>query len=285
MSKLPDFIVIGAGKCGTTSLFDYLNQHPQIYLCPQKETYFFVPEAIRSKFKPWGAITNIDEYKSLFADTPISKVVGEISTTYYKYEDSANIIHAAIPNVKIIAILRDPANRAFSDYQMHFRKGNETEKFTNLITPDNRFIKPGFYYSELMPYFRVFEPSKIKILFFDDLCKNPSQFLQDLFNFLQIDTQFVPNTSIKGREGGLPKNQALNLLLTKKNLLRSFIAGVLKLFLPENVRQKMRSNLIKHNIEQAKLSTEVRKQLIAIYRNDIIKLQELTQRDLSAWLQ
>jgi hypothetical protein len=83
----------------------------------------------------------------------------------------------------------------------------------------------------------------------------------------------------------LPKNQALNLLLTKKNLLRSFIAGVLKLFLPENVRQKMRSNLIKHNIEQAKLSTEVRKQLIAIYRNDIIKLQELTQRDLSAWLQ
>jgi hypothetical protein len=285
MTKLPDFILIGAGKCGTTSLFNYLNQHPQIDLCPQKETYFFLPESVRTKFKPWGAITDVEEYKALFANAPIDRVVGEISTTYYKHGDSAKIIHDTLPNVKIIAILRDPANRAFSDYQMHFRKGNETQDFSALITPDNRFVKPGFYYSELIPYFEIFEATKIKILFFDDLTQHPVKFIQDLFAFLEIDAEFMPDISSKAREGGLPKNQSLNLLLTQKNYLRTLVATVLKLFLPLTLRQKIRSNLIKNNIEEATLSTKVRKQLIEIYRSDILKLQELTGRDLSAWLE
>ena len=284
MSKLPNFIIIGAGKCGTTSLYNYLNQHPQVYLCPHKEVYFFVPEPTRLKFKPWGAVTDFDDYANLFKDASKDSVIGEISTTYYRHAEAAKQIHQTLPDVKIIAILRDPANRAFSDYQMHFRKGNEKEDFSTLIYPENRFIKPGFYYSELIPYFEVFRREQIKILLFADLVKNSTTFIEDLFEFIEVNPQFTPNTNTKSREGGLPKNKALNILLTKPNPFRKVSASVLSLFVPLSLRQKIRSNLVKQNIKSVKLSPRLRQQLIEIYRDDILKLQGLIDRDLSFWL-
>lgn len=284
MSKLPNFIIIGAGKCGTTSLHNYLNQHQNIYLCPQKETYFFVPEPIRSKFKPWGAIANFDNYTNLFKDASQDSVIGEISTTYYRHPEAAKQIRQTLPKVKIIAILRDPANRAFSDYQMHFRKGNETRDFSAIISSENRFIKPGFYYSELIPYFEVFPREQIKILLFTDLVKTPTSFIEDVFKFIEVDPTFRPDTSKKSRSGGLPKNKTLNNLLTKPNLFRKIIASLLGIFIPPYIRQNIRSSLVKQNIQQTKLSPDVRQQLIEIYRDDILKLQELIERDLSNWL-
>ena len=285
MSKLPNFIIIGAGKCGTTSLYNYLDRHPQVYLCPHKETYFFVPEPTRSKLQPWGAITDFDDYANLFKDASNDSVVGEISTTYYRHAETAKQIYQILPQVKIVAILRDPANRAFSDYQMHFRRGNEKADFSQLIAPENRFIKPGFYYSELIPYFEVFQPEQIKILLFADLVKNPTTFIEDLFEFIEVDPTFNPDTSVKSREGGLPKNQTLNMLLTKPNPFRKLAASVLGLFIPLSLRQKIRSSLVKQNIKPVKLSPKLRQQLIEIYRHDILKLQKLIDRDLSAWLQ
>lgn len=284
MSKLPDFIIIGAGKCGTTSLYDYFSQHPEVYLCPKKETYFFVNEPVRSKLKPWGAITDIEDYASLFKDAPSDKVVGEISTTYYMYPDAAKLIGDRLPNVKIIAILRNPADRAFSDYQMHVRNGNEKLDFSRVITNKDKYIKQGFYYRELMPFYQVFSESNIKILLFDDLCQDPNNFMRDLYKFIGIDPDFNTDTARKSREGGMPKNKAINTVLTKKNPIRNSIASVLKLFMPLETRQKIRSKLIKNNIYKAKLSPEDKKELIEIYRSDVIQLQGLIKRDLSDWL-
>jgi hypothetical protein len=286
MNKLPDFIVIGAGKCGTTSLFSYLQNHPQIYLCPKKETYFFLSEPNRSKLKPWGAITDFNEYRSLFENAPENTIVGEISTTYYAHLASAQQIQAILPDVKIIAILRDPADRAFSDYQMHFNLGNEKADFADLIIPENRYIKSGFYYRELMPFYQTFPVDHIKILFFDDLCRDPIAFMQDLCRFVGADPEFVSqiDTSKKAREGGLPKNNRLHQLLSQKNPLRSIASSVLKLFVPLEARQKIRSNLIKNNTYKAKLSEAERKKAIKIYREDIIQLQGLIGKDLSSWL-
>jgi uncharacterized protein YozE (UPF0346 family) len=211
-------------------------------------------------------------------------VVGEISTTYYAYPDSAKLIYDLIPQVKIIAILRNPADRAFSDYQMHVRNGDEKQDFASLIVPNNRYIKPGFYYDELTPYFELFDKKQIKITLFDDLCKDTNRFVQDLFEFVGVDNSFIPNTETKSREGGLPKNQSFNILLTKPNPLRNSIAATLKWFMPLQARQKIRSNLIRKNTYKANLSPEERKQLVEIYRSDILKLQDAIGRDLSTWL-
>ncbi|MGF1541556.1 MAG: sulfotransferase [Pleurocapsa sp.] len=284
MNKFPDFIIIGAGKCGTTSIYNYLDQHPQIALCPAKETYFFVPEPVRSKLKPWGAITEIEDYSNLFKGVASDCVVGEISTTYYQYAESAKLISQTLPQTKIIAILRNPATRAFSDYQMHYRKGNEQQDFQEILSPDNRFIKPGFYYAELVPFFEVFDRQQIKIFLFEDLIENPQKMMIELFDFIQVDAKFIPDVSKKSRTGGMPKNQQLNLLLTKDNPLRSVAAAILKIFIPLDLRQKIRSSLIDKNIKTTKLTLESQKILIEIYREDILKLQNIIDRDLSHWL-
>jgi len=285
MNGLPDFIIIGAGKCGTTSLHNYLNQHPQVYICPKKETFFFLEEAQRNKFKHWGAVTSLAEYRDLFKDAPPNHVVGEISTNYYAYPGSAKLIHDLLPTVKLIAILREPAERAFSGYQMRVRAGHEKMDFESLISEDNCYIKRGFYYSELQPFLSVFDRDRIKIVLFDDLCQNAVGFMQDLFRYIEVDDRFVPDMSKRGREGGLPKNQTWNSLLRKPNPLRTSVAAVLKLFMPLEMRQKIRANLLNQNIYKAKLSPETRKRLIDIYRSDILQLQDLIERDLSAWLE
>ena len=284
MSRLPIFIIIGAGKCGTTSLHNYLNEHPQIYICPQKETFFFLDEVVQAKHQPWGAVTDFSDYLALFADAPENSVIGEISTNYYAHPESAQLIYNLIPEVKIIAILRDPAARAFSSYQMHVRQGAETKEFDELIEPDIKYIKRGFYYSQLLPFFQCFKPEQIKILLYDDLCKNPHSFIRDLFQYIEVDPNFIPNMSKKVREGGLPKNKALHKMVTQKNIVRTFVASMLKLFMPLELRQKIRSNLVKDNTYKAKLSGDSRKKLIEIYRDDILQLQDLIQRDLSGWL-
>lgn len=286
MKQLPDFIIIGAGKCGTTSLYDYLDRHPQVYICPQKETYYFVPEPVRSKLKRWGAIADPEAYYSLFKDAPADSVIGEISTNYHAYSQSARLIHQELPEVKIIAILRNPADRAFSNYQMFIRNGNEKKDFATIIQErNNQYIKRGFYYSQLLPFYQIFPAEKIKILLFDDLCSQPVDFIQNLFEFIGVAKNFVPDMNKKKREGGLPKNSTVNTLLTKNNPLRTTAASILRFFLPLEKRQNLRSKLVKQNTYKAKLSQTEREQLIAIYQDDIVKLEQLIERDLSSWRQ
>lgn len=284
MNRFPEFIIIGAGKCGTTSLHNYLDQHPQIYMCPKKETFFFINEKTREKHKPWGAVTTLEDYFSLFQDAPKSSVTGEISTNYYAYPESAQLIYNHIPTVKIIAILRDPAERAFSGYQMHVRQGIEKRSFEQVILEENKYVKRGFYFLEIVPYFEIFDRQSIKILLYDDLCNNPINFIKDLFAFIGVDDNFIPDMGKKGRKGGLPKNQYLNQLLTKPNFWRSSAAAVLKLAMPLQLRQKIRTRMINNNTYKATLSPEARRKLIEIYKSDILKLQDLIERDLSNWL-
>lgn len=285
MEKLPDFIVIGAGKAGTTSLHHYLSQHPQIYLCPQKETYFFLPEDIRQKHKPWGAVTSLEDYVRLFQAAPDHNIVGEISTNYYAYGQSAHQIYEALPQVKILAILRHPAERAFSSYQMHVREGDETRSFPEVISPTSQYVQRGFYHAQLEPFFAVFPPENIKILFFEDYSRSPITFLQDLFTFISVDPTFTPDVAQRHRTGGLPKQRWVNTLLTQRNPVRSVVAGLLRRVMPLEARQSLRSTLVARNTAQVKLDPASRDRLIALYREDILRLQEHLNRDLSAWLQ
>ena len=264
MTRFPNFIIIGAGKCGTTSIYSYLKQHPEIYLCSKKETFFFINSIAREKHRKWGSVTTQEEYLALFTDAPDKCTVGEISTNYYAYPESAELIHNAIPNVKIIAILRDPAKRAFSAYQMFVRNGHEKRSFSEVIAAQNQHITRGFYYQELLPFYKAFREENIKILLFDDLVKDSKSFLKDLFEFIGVNPEFSPDTSKRGREGGLPQNPLFHKLLTKHNPVRAMAASVLKTVLPLEARQKLRTNLVNNNISKVTLDKKERNQLIEI---------------------
>ena len=284
MVKLPDFIIIGAGKAGTTSLHNYLKQHPQIYLCPKKETFYFTSQNYRSRHRKYGAIQNLQEYQALFKEASSESVVGEVSTTYYSHAESAQLIHQTLPNVKILGILRNPIERAFSAYQMHVNNGSETRDFSEVIDPGIKYVSNGFYYSQLKLYYKTFSKSQIQISLYDDYCKDIGTFLKEIFTFIDVEPDFTPDTSKRRRIGGVPRQRWVRKLLAEENLVRATAATILKTVMPLETRQQIRQYLLQRNIVRTSLDRENYLKLAEIYRDDILKLQDILDRDLSQWL-
>ena len=294
--KYPNFLIIGVQKAGTTSIYNYLRQHPQVYMSPIKETNFLEKDwekvGREQNLYNSNGIDTWEKYCQLFADAKDEIALGEASPNYlFHYESSVERILKYVPEAKLIAILRNPIERAYSDYLMHIRDeiGEQLSLKAEIeLRPRSSFLlKKGFYSTQLKYYFENFDNSQIKIYLYDDLKANPIKLMQDLYKFIGVDSSFCPDMSEKVQMAQIPKSRLVNKLLKKQNPVRSFVAKNLKLFLPEAQRQKLRSQLIKLNSdgkEKAKLSQEERKMLKDLYQEEIVSLQELIGRDLSGWL-
>lgn len=315
--NMPNFLVIGAGKGGTSSLYAYLKQHPQIYMSPVKETNFFALEGEKLDFRGPGAdsrinawsITDIDSYRALFKDVKDEKAIGEASPLYLYSPKAPERIQHYIPDVKLIAILRHPADRAYSAYLwllgqvvdnwelgLESELGQGRERILNfnkaLLAEEERIQKNwewiwhyksmGFYYTQLQRYFDKFERNKIRVYLYEDLQKNSGILLQDIFRFLDVDNTFVPNTSRKHAASYIPpKNKALDDFLLKENPIKSLLKNII----PAKFRKPLSAKVYRKNMAQPKrLPPEIKQQLTKVYREDILKLQELIERDLSHWL-
>ena len=294
--KYPNFLIIGVQKAGTTSIYNYLGQHPQVYMSPIKETNFLEKDwekvgKEQSLYNSNG-IDTWEKYCQLFAGAKDEIALGEASPNYlFHYKSSVERILKYVPEAKLIAILRNPIERAYSDYLMHIRDeiGEQLSLKAEIeLRPRSSFLlKKGFYSTQLQYYFEHFDKSQIKIYLYDDLKANSVKLMQDLYKFIGVDNSFYPDMSEKVQTAQIPKSRLVNKLLRKQNPVRSFVAKNLKLFLPEAQRQKLRSQLIKLNSdgkEKAKLSQEERKLLQDLYQEEIVSLQELIGRDLSSWL-
>ena len=292
---LPNFIVIGAAKCGTTSLVHYLAQHPQVFMSPEKEPRFFAPEFFTQYISGpirKGTIRNemkIEEYEGLFEDITTEKAIGEASTEYIFFPETPKRIKKLIPDVKLIAILRNPSDRAFSAYCFQLRDGVEPLSFEHSLLSESKrsqeywrpgclYQKAGFYFDQLSRYFDVFEPNQVRVYLYEDLDKRPIKTLRDIFDFLDIDQNFIPDLSRKN-VSALPKNFVLNRLLSNQSPLIS-----LNPYLPKQLLELLRYIKEKNRKPKPKLSRELKEELIGICKDDILKLQTLIKRDLSHWM-
>ncbi|MEM1172990.1 MAG: sulfotransferase domain-containing protein [Cyanobacteria bacterium P01_H01_bin.35] len=293
--KLPTFLVVGIEKAGTTSIYQYLNQHPQIYMSPVKETNFLERDWENFQGKPNSKrIDTWEKYCNLFNNVQDEIAIGEVSPNYlFHYKSSSQRIIKYVPDVKMIAILRNPVDRAYSDYLMHLRDSIEVEKIRSLteqvkFRADSSFtIKKGLYYTPVKHYFDTFGKERIKIYLYNDLSEDSTTMIQDMYQFIGVNSNFTPETSERQQVAAVPKNQSLNNLIKTKNPVRTAVSSVFRVVMPPEMRQKLRSGLIKLNSggkELKPLSSEERKILTDFYREDILKLQDLIQRDLSSWL-
>ena len=295
---LPNFLIIGAAKSGTTSLYSYLNQHPQIYFSPFKEPRFFALEGLEINYQGPAQIINqkaintLEEYQKLFAAVKDEKAVGEASTLYLYSEQAPKKIKQYLPDVKIIAILRNPIDRAYSSYSHLVRDGFETLSFAEALQQEKQRVtqnwsplwhyqQRGFYYQQLARYYDLFDEAQIRVYLYDDFVKNTPQVVADIFDFLGVDPNFIPDTDKKMNVSGVPKNKVFHQIITKDNPLKS----VVKQFLPQSVRQKLYKKIKSSNLEkQSAMSPEIRRQLAEVFEQDIAQLEKLLQRDLSTWL-
>lgn len=298
---LPNFVVIGAGKSGTTSLYFYLKQHPDIYVPAVKETNFFAVEGINLSFsgprdaveaKNYFQINTLEKYQALFADAAEEKAIGEVSPYYIYSPRASQGIYRHVPDAKVICILRNPVDRAYSNYLHLFRDGREPLKsFEEAIaaeeqriadnwSPSWHYAHAGFYYELLQRYFEYFHPKQIKVFLYENYISDPQNVVKELFDFLGVDSSFQPDMSTRYNASGIPKNPLVHSLLSKRNPIRNIVKDLVPKSISDKVVKFRNSNLDK----PPSLSLETRKRLQSRYQPDIIKLQDLIKTDLSGWL-
>ncbi|HEX8117108.1 MAG TPA: sulfotransferase, partial [Pyrinomonadaceae bacterium] len=215
----------------------------------------------------------------------------EISPLYMYLPGTAERIRRYIPDAKLIAILRQPAERAFSHHLMMTRDGLETLGFEEaLATEDQRVaekwghrwhhLRRGFYAAQLKPYFELFGREQLKVYLYEDYVSDPVALMQDLFRFLNVDDTFVPDMSVRHNESKLPRSRGLQVFLTEPRAAKNF----LKTFVPKSLSRRIGDRLRRQNLTRPTLSPETRRRLTDIYRADIKELQDMLGRDLSHWL-
>jgi hypothetical protein len=293
---MPNFFIIGAQKAGTTSLYYYLKQHPQVYMSPRKEPHFF--EGMHAAFYRPGRtippVTNLEDYQALFEGVSNEKAIGEASASYLYSPRAPALIKRSIPHAKLISVLRNPADRAYSNFVHCLQVGREPlGSFVEALQAEERRIREnwgplwhykqkGFYYAQVKRYFDTFGQDQVKIYLYDDLRGSPFSMLRDIFRFLDVDETFAPDLSIEHNTAGVPKNKSIYAMakrLASRN--PALKVALLERFLPAGPRRYVKSKIF---VKPPPLPAEVRRQLIDSYREDILQLQELIGQDLSPWL-
>jgi hypothetical protein len=296
---MPNFLIIGAMKAGTTALYSYLKQHPEIYMSPVKEPNFFAFESERLNFSApqdkkginRTSITSIDSYRALFLGVTSEKAIGEASHWYLYSPKAPGRIQHHVPKMKLIVVLRDPVERAYSQFLHFIRDGQEPlTDFARALQEEEtrirnnwafgRYASRGFYHAQLIRYFDAFDRSQIKIYLYEDFRDDPNGVLPDTFRFLGVNEAFVPEMSVRPNVSGVPNNRALHALLTKPERIKA----ILKPYLSPKVLRFARA-LRDRNLAKPQLAQEERRQMVEVYREDILQLQDLIGRDLSKWLE
>ena len=295
---LPNFLIIGAAKCGTTALHEYLGQHPEIFMSTPKELKFFPWENQKPSYQGPGdegdaatILTSVDRYSSYFAQAGRYAARGESSPQYIYFSRAAERIHHHIPEAKLIAVLRHPVDRAYSHYLMVRREGYETLSFAEALAAEDQRIehgwgyhwhyrRRGFYAAQLKPYFERFRRDQIQVHLYDDFVRDPIALTQAIFRFLNVDDRFVPDVSRRHNESTTPRFHALQPYLMQPRRSKTRI----KALLPRRLSRHIADGLRRWNLTKAVVPDDLRAEWTDVYRDDILQLQEMLQRDLSHWL-
>jgi hypothetical protein len=264
---LPNFIVIGASRSGTTSLYHHLSEHPQVYMAPLLDPRFFAFEGDNLDFCGPGdhllkkrIVTKLEDYLALFRGVTEETAIGEVSPAYLSSASAPTCMRHYVPNVKIIAILRNPVERAISSFRLERLEGFEplTDLAEAITLEDTRlrnnwsyvwqYKGRGLYYTHLKRYFDVFPREQIKVFLYEDWqCGGGVELLKSILRFLCIDeTVGVPESVVRYNSTQVARFKARGLARPDPSL-------------------------------------ELRARLTEEYRKEIELLEDLIGRDLSVW--
>lgn len=302
MAKMPNTFIIGAAKSGTTSLYDYLRQHPDAYVSPVKEPRFFAyaenPPTMagpgdEASNQAAGAVYTLEDYRHLFAEATTESVIGEASPVYLYDEEAPRLIRAHCPDAQLIAILRNPIDRAYSHFLHLVRSRREPLRdFEAALDAEDRRVEAGwewswhyrrmgFYGEQLGRYLDYFDREQLHIYRFETLKQDAIRFAQTVYRALGIDATFVPDVSLRHRATGFPKLQWLHQFIQNSDHpLRRWSRYVL----PERFRDWVLTKVKNTNLEKPPIPEAARTRLAHVYREDIRQLEDLLDRDFSDWL-
>ncbi|MEC9209683.1 MAG: sulfotransferase [Bacteroidota bacterium] len=293
---LPNLLIVGAAKSGTTSLHNYLKQHPDIFMTEHKEPHFLINFEI-GESRVHKAVITLKKYKKMFKTEVEYRYKGESSVMYLAFPEFSikNIKKYLTPDVKIIIMLRNPIERAFAGYLHNLRynpsenlsfeeaiKNSEDRYHKDIdITPDTRYLYVGEYYSQVKEFMDEFKEN-VHVILYDDYVSNINLCFNKVFDFLEIE-KIAIDTSMRHMEGGwMFRNKFLRNILIPQNNFKSLIKSILpNKKIREGLKQKMMNM---STVETPHLSSEMRNKLKMYYKQDVANLAILLNRDLNHWI-
>jgi hypothetical protein len=290
----PDFLVIGAYKSGTTALHHHLRAHPGLFLPERKEPNHFAFAGDTAPFThpaAAGSVRDRSSYDALFAGAPAGSVIGEVSPAYLAVPGSCDRIRAALPAVRLVAVLRNPVERAYSDFLMYRRDGTEPEPaFLHALErqsardaatdPTSRYVSTGFYAQQLEPYLQAFPRERLHLLLHEDLRDDREPTLAGLFEFLGVDPDVALDEQPPANVSGEPGSAGLRLAYAVRRRVRDHLRPVIPAGLKRRVDAQLERRLVR-----APMPPDARARLIDTYREDVLRLAAILDRDLTSWLE
>lgn len=298
--KLPNFLIVGAAKCGTSSLHKYLEQHPEIFMSKVKE-----PRFISSQVNPFPLngpgdhkveawyVKKYDEYVRLFDGAESFPVVGESSAdTLYFYQGTIPVIKQYLGDPKIVIMLRNPVKRAFSAYQHLVRDLREDLSFEDGLKEEPNRIRNNweliYHYTAVSLYHDSVKAfmdnfSSVKVILTEDQEKRPQQVLRDIFRFLDVDPDCDVNTDIRYNMSGKPKSQWLHQFFFEGNMARRIAQPIVRTFFSAETRIKIAQKIQEKNLTRLTINPDTKRRLHEFFEADIRRTEGLLGRDLSAW--
>jgi hypothetical protein len=273
---LPNFLIIGAAKAGTTSLYYYLRQHPDIFMSAVKEPRYFWQEGLaEGRLEIFGR----EAYERLFRDVTSQRAVGEATTHYLNSPTAPERIAADLPDVKVIVSLRNPVERAYSSYLGRLQGGSERRGLEEAMQAGSYYVESSRYHASLSRYFARFGRERIKVILFDDLVANPRAAVRDLFTFLGVDSTFEVDVAMPHNRAAVPRSLAANRVLLRT-------AEFIHRLLPPAVRDTGITGRLQRLFlrRPEPLPADLRRRLLEELRDDIGKTAALIERPLAHWL-
>ncbi len=308
--RLPNFFLAGVAKAGTTALHAYLAQHPQVFMSPIKEPWFFgvadllsppYGDAVRAALErdrawlqdylegpqapdTWRYVMDWDDYVRLFRDARDEAVIGEASTGYFWLPSAARAIRAKLPEARFAFMLRDPAERLFTLYGLNlWREPHVSFRAWFHATLEAQHLSPsivgaGRYATHLERYVETWPREQLRIYLYEDYRADPRALLRDLFAFLRVQPDYPIDLSRRHNETLVPRFPRLHAL--RRRIFRDASAPR---WMPAGARGALR-RLYRGPRRGMAMDPADRRLVIDYYRGEILRTADLLGRDLSAWL-
>jgi hypothetical protein len=287
VNRLPDFFIVGAPKSGTSSLHSYLSQHPSIFMSEPKEPHFFYSGGLD---RPAHDGTSLEEYLALFKGAPEHAWAGEASTSYLYSESAAREIKRLRPDARIMMVLRNPVDRAYSQYWNHVRDGIEPLSFEEALEDETgrveegkwhgfHYLRVGKYAAQVERYLETFGEGSVRVYLFEDLTRDAEGVCRGAFAFLDVDPNLPVEVGRVYNRSGPPRSRLASRVLASQSV-RGLAGRVLPAALKREIGERLRSSNTK---PVPKMDPTTRATLMSVLEEDVSLLEGLIGRDLSHW--
>lgn len=304
MTRRPDLFIIGAAKCGTTSLYEYLRGHPDVFMSPAKEPRYFAPDLDAGSGHDMRYGRDLDRYLALFEEARDEKRLGEASVRYIYSGQAPGLIREFQPDARIVAMLRDPVDMMYSMHNQRVSEGAEelTTFEQALAAEDDRragrgvpagvhplltvYRDRGRFGEQLSRWFETFEREQVHVIIFEDMVRDPAGVFRNLLEFLEVDPDYQPESFAAYNRSHAPRSHLLRAF-TKSRVPQWFVWQLLPRVVGDRatrgmVRAFRHSSFNRRAAPRSPLAPELRLRLQAELTPDVARASELLGRDLAA---